>query len=136
MNSPKTIKGLALATALAAATLPVHASTNYNDVVIFCKGTVTPNGVESGNAYLSVTIPATEGATDIYGNPTTIWNVGSVMAGGVYDSFYNGGPGHFRVQNNGNMPAYVYVSTGYGDPKFQGHQDNNYGYYSGASPVA
>ncbi|MBQ6925780.1 MAG: hypothetical protein IJQ73_14180 [Kiritimatiellae bacterium] len=105
------------------------ANATYNDAVIFCKVTIAENGEENGDKYLSVTIPATEGATDSYGNPATIWNLGTVMAGGIYDSFYNGGPGHFRVQNSGNMPAYVYVSTGWNEPKFQGHQDTSDYYY-------
>lgn len=105
----------------------------YNDAVIFGKVTIAEGGDadDPSTLFLSVTIPATEGAVDAYGNPATIWNLGTIMAGGVYDSFYNGGPGHFRVQNTGNYPAYVYVSTGQnGDPKFQGHQEPNIPYYT------
>ncbi len=103
----------------------------YNDAVIFGKVTIAEGGDanDPSTLFLSVTIPATEGAVDAYGNPTTIWNLGTVMAGGVYDSFYNGGPGHFRVQNTGNYPAYVYVSTGWGVPKFTEHQGQNSSFY-------
>ena len=121
MNYTRTTTAALAAALILGQALPTLAETTWNDAVIFCKGRLLQNG-ESGDACLSVTIPVTEGATDYYGNPTTIWNIGEIMAGGVYDSFYNGGPGYFRVHNNGNLPAYVYVSTGYGDPKFRDHQ--------------
>ena len=113
------------------------ADATYNDAVIFGKVTIAEGG-DANNTdtlFLSVTIPATEGAVDAYGNPATIWNLGTVMAGGVYDSFYNGGPGHFRVQNTGNYPAYVYVSTGYGAPKFTGNQSGDGSYYWGTAEL-
>ena len=99
----------------------------YNDAVIFGKVTLQTAPIDEGDptAYFSVTIPATAGATDKFGNPATIWNLGDVQCGGVYDSFYNGGPGHFRVQNTGNLPAYVYISTGFGgDVSFRNQSES------------
>lgn len=101
--------------ALAAAS-SVRADAVQNDAVILCTVRLeTP----SGDGYLSVSIPDSV-ATGTEVGPVKLWNLGTVAAGGVYDSFYNGGPGYFRVQNTGTLPAYVYVSTGYGPIK-DGH---------------
>ncbi len=86
----------------------------WNDAVIFGKVTIMPMGGSNVNpdAYLSVTIPSASGVTGASDTSPTIWNLDTVAAGGVYDTFYNGGPGRFRVQNTGNIPAYVYIATG------------------------
>lgn len=129
MNYSKSAMGMALAAAIAAAATPAMAETDRTDSVIFCKVAFTIN--DGGDAILSVTIPATEGATDYDGRPTRIWNLGNVMVGGVYDSFYNGGPGYFQVQNNGTLPAFVYVSTGFGTGEIDGGEvDADFYYYS------
>ena len=95
------------ATAALATASSVRAETR-NDAVILCTVRLeTP----SGDGYLSVSIPDSV-ATGTEVGPVKLWNLGTVAAGGVYDSFYNGGPGYFRVQNTGTLPAYVYVSTG------------------------
>ena len=122
------IRNAAIAALILGTAAAAHAERTYNDAVIF--GNVTLRGaMDSEEAYLSVTIPTTDGAFDIDGRPTTIWNLGTVMASGVYDSFYHGGPGYFRVENTGNYPAYVYVSTGtYFTPRFNGSDDRSSGY--------
>lgn len=96
------------ATAALATASSVRAETR-NDAVILCTVRLeTP----SSDGYLSVSIPDSV-ATGTTVGPVKLWNLGTVAAGGVYDSFYNGGPGYFRVQNTGTLPAYVYVSTGW-----------------------
>lgn len=97
------------ATAALATASSVRADAVQNDAVILC--TVRLES-PSGDGYLSVSIPDSV-ATGTGVGPVKLWNLGTVAAGGVYDSFYNGGPGYFRVQNTGTLPAYVYVSTGY-----------------------
>ena len=99
---------LALCATAALATASSVRAENRNDAVILCTVRLeTP----SATGYLSVSIPDSV-ATGTEVGPVKLWNLGTVAAGGVYDSFYNGGPGYFRVQNTGTLPAYVYVSTG------------------------
>lgn len=95
------------ATAALATASSVRAETR-NDAVILC--TVRLES-PSGDGYLSISIPDSV-ATGTEVGSMKLWNLGTVAVGGVYDSFYNGGPGYFRVQNTGTLPAYVYVSTG------------------------
>lgn len=102
---------VSLSTAVAMAAAIASALPTYNDAVIFGKVTLL-SMPSADNAYLSVTIPTTAGATDDQGYGVRIWDLGTVQCGGVYDSFHNGGPGYFSVQNTGNYPAYVYVATG------------------------
>ena len=97
------------ATAALATASSVRAETR-NDAVILCTVRLACPS-PSGYGYLSVSIPDSV-ATGTEVGPVKLWNLGIVAAGGVYDSFYNGGPGYFRVQNTGTLPAYVYVSTG------------------------
>lgn len=86
----------------------------YNPAVVYCKATILSAGGSNGTTnYLSITLPETPGAVDQEGNPVTIWNIGDVVAGGVADSWHGeGGPGRFVARNTGNVPAYVYVTTG------------------------
>ena len=79
--------------------------------VVYCKAAITP-GAGSGWTNISVTLPATEGYYDRYGNPITYWNVGEVSAGGVVDSWHQeGGPGRFTAKNVGNCGIYLYVRS-------------------------
>ena len=106
----KTLPSLLLsATLLAGIALPAGAETSINYAVVFCKAKV----LKSGDTVLSVTLPMDTSYTDIYGDPMIVWDMGTVAPGGVVDSFFSeGGPGRFKVRNNGNCAAYVYVTSG------------------------
>lgn len=87
----------------------LRAGTTITPAVVYCKARIMPSGLATGNEVLSVTLPPTPGYADQYGNPVTVWNPGNVTAGGVADSWHEGGPGFFNVRNTGNVEAYVYV---------------------------
>lgn len=116
----KTLPSLLLsATLLAGIALPAGAETSINYAVVFCKAKV----MGSGNTVLSVTLPMDTSYTDIYGDPMIVWDMGTVAPGGVVDSFFSeGGPGRFKVRNNGNCAAYVYVTSG---EFWNGNERNN-----------
>ena len=108
MNYTRATTAAVAATLLLGQAQSAMAEPTFSDAVII--GRVKLQGMPSSTneAYLAVTIPASDG---MLAN-VKLWDLGTVRCGGVYDSFYNGGPGHFRVQNTGDYPAYVYVSTG------------------------
>lgn len=90
----------------------VSAQVTTNNAYVFCKARITEPG-EWGNPVLSVTLPPTPGYTysGPWGDtPITVWNVGDVAAGGVADTWHDGGPAFFTVRNSGNVNAYVYVT--------------------------
>ena len=113
MNYTRTTTAAFAAALLLGQALPAQADPIWKDAVIFGKVTLqdAPLDPWDGDVYLSVTIPASDNMPD----NVQIWNLGTIQFGSVYDSFYNGGPGYFRVKNTGTYPAYVYVSTGDGD---------------------
>ena len=106
----KTLPSLLLsATLLAGIALPAGAETSINYAVVFCKAKV----LDAEEPVLSVTLPMDTSYTDEYGDPMIVWDMGTVAPGGVVDSFFSeGGPGRFKVRNNGNCAAYVYVTSG------------------------
>lgn len=116
----KTLPSLLLsATLLAGIALPAGAETSINYAVVFCKAKV----IGSKDTVLSVTLPMDTSYTDIYGDPMIVWDMGTVAPGGVVDSFFSeGGPGRFKVRNNGNCAAYVYVTSG---GFWDGNEQNN-----------
>ncbi len=89
----------------------LHAGTTTINAAVFCKARILPSGGQTGEVILSVTLPPTPGYTDENGNPVTVWNLGDVTAGGVADTWHDGGPGFFTARNTGNVAAYVYVVT-------------------------
>lgn len=80
------------------------------DAIVYCKAIITPSG-DMTDPVLAVELPPTPGRVDPNGNPVTIWELGEVAAGGVADSWHDGGPGLFQVRNVGNVSAYVYVTA-------------------------
>ena len=94
--------------ALAATVLTLgsaQAEPNPNDGVVFCRAKIVSSG---GTPYdtVSITLPFT-GDQDY-----TYWNLGAVPAGGVVDSWHGqGGPGRFEAHNNGEVGAYVYLTS-------------------------
>ncbi len=109
MNSSRRRVGLLAAALTVTVAAGLHAGTTYNNAIVFCKATIQESGQMSGNYLLSVELPPTPGYTDPDGNPVTIWNVGNVPAGGVADTWHDGGPGYFTVRNTGNVGSFVYV---------------------------
>ena len=111
----KQIKRAVLAAAILAGAGVAYGDYYYTNAntVVYCKATIVDGG---GNQLVSVTLPPTEGYYDGAGNPLTYWNVGNVPAGGVADSWHGeGGPGRFTAHNEGNVGAYVYVTSGSGE---------------------
>ena len=116
--------------ALAAATLTAGAvsAASVDSVagVVFCKATITQR---EGNeeADVSVTLPFTSTMTN--GTQYTYWNVGTVPAGGVADSWHaEGGPGRFVAHNSGSVGAYVYLTSRHFDVSYPG-------FWTGEGPV-
>lgn len=95
--------------ALAATVLTLgSAQADYCDGVVFCKAQVvsTRDSLES----VSITLPFN--ATTSEGQAYTYWNLGTVAAGGVADSWHSeGGPGKFVAHNNGGTGVYVYLTS-------------------------
>ena len=107
------LKQLITGGALAATVLALgsaQAENNY-DGIVFCKAQV----VSSGDSWDNVSITLPFNSTTRNGEEYTYWNLGSVAAGGVADSWHSeGGPGKFVAHNNGEAGAYVYLtSSGY-----------------------
>jgi hypothetical protein len=72
-------------------------------IYIWCSAEIYTPGVSGPAPYMSLEIPADPN----YGVP--YWNIGRIPIGGVADSWYDGGPGKFRIKNTGNVPAYVHI---------------------------
>lgn len=80
--------------------------------VIYCHASVSDT--LDGEARLAISLPTTNGFSDTNGNPVTVWDVGSIVAGGTADTFYSeNGPGAFQARNTGNRAAYVYITSGF-----------------------
>ena len=79
------------------------------DGIVFCKAQIVmATGADDRD--ISVTLPFT--ATGGEGQGYTHWNLGKVPAGGVADSWHSeGGPGKFVAHNNGNVGAYIYLTS-------------------------
>ena len=106
MNTKTYLKSGAIAAAILSAGA---ALAGEYDGIVFCKATV----VSSKNASdtLSITLPTN--ATSDNGEDYTYWNLGSIPAGGVADSWHaDGGPGKFVAHNNGGVGTYVYLTSG------------------------
>lgn len=68
-------------------------------------------GTITNYVWCQVLVTNTTGRLAIEVTPPT-WLLGSVPAGGVRDTWTQGGPGKFKVTNSGDVPAYVHVVTG------------------------
>ena len=117
------LKQLITGGALAATVLTIGTAQaepqNPLDGVVFCKAKIYSSG-ESLENQISITLPFT-GDRDY-----TYWNLGAVPAGGVADSWHSkGGPGRFEAHNNGEVGAYVYLTSA------GGMNYNRYGYDNG-----
>lgn len=95
--------------ALAATVLTLgSAQADYYDGVVFCKA----QAVSTGDSSESVSITLPFNATTSEGQAYTYWNLGTVAAGGVADSWHSeGGPGKFVAHNNGGTGVYVYLTS-------------------------
>lgn len=105
------LKQLITGGALAATVLTLGsalAETNYNGIV-FCKARIMSSGLDPLNS-VSITLPFT--TTGSEGGQYTYWNLGVVPPGGVADSWHSeGGPGRFVAHNNGEVGAFVYLTS-------------------------
>ena len=106
------LKQLVTGGALAATVLTIgsaQAEENPYEGIVFCKAQITKiNGEDEDD--ISVTLPFTTTGSD--GQEYTHWNLGKVPAGGVADSWHSkGGPGKFVTHNDGNVGAYIYLTS-------------------------
>ena len=107
MKLKQLINGGALAATVL--TLGSAQAENYYDGIVFCKATIVQPG-SVGPHSVSVTLPFT--TTGQTGLQYTWWNLGSVVAGGVADSWHSeGGPGRFVAHNSGRVGAYIYLTS-------------------------
>ena len=106
------LKQLVNGGALAATVLTLGSAQADNyDGVVFCKAQVVSTGDSSES--VSITLPFN--ATTSEGQAYTYWNLGTVAAGGVADSWHSeGGPGKFVAHNNGGTGVYVYLTSSSG----------------------
>ncbi len=90
------------ALAMLALTSPTAKADTGSNLYMWCSATISTN-----NSYgvLAIELPNTPGYTNF------VWIMGNVPYGGVKDSFYDGGPGMFKVKNVGGSAAYVYLET-------------------------
>lgn len=105
------LKQLITGGALAATVLTLgsaQAEPNPYEGIVFCKAQI----VSSGDSFENVSITLPFNSTTPGGEEYTYWNLGSVAAGGVADSWHSeGGPGKFVAHNNGGTGAYVYLTS-------------------------
>lgn len=107
MKLKQLINGGALAATVL--TLGSAQAENPYDGVVFCKATIA-YAEEGEPGAVSVTLPFTTTGRD--GLQYTWWNLGTVVAGGVADSWHSeGGPGRFVAHNNGRSGAYIYLTS-------------------------
>ncbi len=75
-----------------------------DNVYIHCVAQIyTPGEGGAPLPYIAIEIPTEPN----YGVP--VWNIGTLPVGGVADSWYDGGPGKFRIRNAGNVPCYIHI---------------------------
>ncbi len=124
MNCSQTLKARRLLTgamavvALVAVFAPriVRANTN---VYIWCSARIlSPDPSEH---YMSLEILE----DPVYG--VAHWNIGDIWLGGVADTWYDGGPGKFRIKNVGNIPAYVHIIAASADESMPHWEANDGG---------
>lgn len=85
--------------AVAFCSTPVSARQEGSDY-IYCRAEI----VES-TGFLAVELADSPGQTN------TLWNMGTVPQGGVKDSWYDGGPGTFRLKNTGDTQAHIWITA-------------------------
>jgi hypothetical protein len=101
-TSSMMVAGACAVAAMVAGLAPMaQADTN---VYIWCTAQIyQPGAPGKPDAYMSLELPKDPIAGEAW------WNIGQLPLGGVADSWYDGGPGKFRIKNSGNVACYIHI---------------------------